>query len=163
MVPLVMYFIGAWIFMARLQVNSDAVLSFPAGPTEQGSGLSIPVCSTTIRPCMNAAFANLNWTRDACNNVDTFAEAFQSTGFASLRQLIDNVYLSSSGCSSGSAASETAIVGTEPQEIYWNDDAAAEGGFEHVSHYLTHWLNRNAACRFLIKLSWFEGPMRVVA
>ncbi|EGZ21314.1 hypothetical protein PHYSODRAFT_489485 [Phytophthora sojae] len=87
----------------------------------------MPVCSTAIKPCVNSAFRGLNWTRDACYNVDTFADAFPLTGFASLRQMID---ATSSSCGV-EAPPEIAVMGEGPQKIYWNDDEAAEGGFEH--------------------------------
>ncbi|ETK95841.1 hypothetical protein L915_01269 [Phytophthora nicotianae] len=108
-------------------------MSFPTGPTSLVHGQSTFVCPATIGPCVNRAFADLNWTRDACNNVDTFTEAFPSTGFASLRQFVENVYQNSrsTGCSSGTGASKVVIVGAEVQKFFWNDDAAAEGGFEH--------------------------------
>ncbi|KAG2777258.1 hypothetical protein PC129_g5505 [Phytophthora cactorum] len=90
----------------------------------------MPVCPATIGPCVNQAFADLNWSHDACNNVATFTEAFPSTGFASLRQFVENAYFPSKGCGSA-RASETVIVGAEVDEIFWDDDAAPEGGFEH--------------------------------
>ncbi|KAG6609036.1 Major Facilitator Superfamily (MFS) [Phytophthora cinnamomi] len=88
----------------------------------------MPVCSTTIKPCVNAAFRGLNWTRDACYNADIFAEAFPSTGLGSLRQLIDEA---AGTCSSGNSPVEILVMGAGPQQIYWDDDGAAEGGFEH--------------------------------
>lgn len=127
--------VGVWVFIMRFQVDGTATLSFPTGPRDLDNGQSIEVCPATIGPCANAAFANLNWTRDACNNVATFTEAFPSTGFASLRQFVENTYplreTLPAGCSSEQGASEVILVGTKVQEIYWNDDTAPEGGFQH--------------------------------
>lgn len=118
---------SVWLFTAR--VKGSAIFSFPAeSSTAQATELSMPVCSTAIKPCVNSAFRGLNWTRDACYNVDTFADAFPLTGFASLRQMID---ATSSSCGV-EAPPEIAVMGEGPQKIYWNDDEAAEGGFEHV-------------------------------
>ncbi|KAG7386180.1 hypothetical protein PHYBOEH_008764 [Phytophthora boehmeriae] len=113
-----------------LEVNGSATFSFPASVDKEadvGIDLLMGVCSDTTEPAVNAAFADLDWKRDACYNVDTFAGAFSSTGFASLRQLIDE----SVSCSNSSANSVPIDVGSRPPEIYWNDDAAVEGGFEH--------------------------------
>ncbi|KAL3663484.1 hypothetical protein V7S43_011372 [Phytophthora oleae] len=122
-----LYFVGAWLFIPITAVSGAAVLSFP---TESTSGLSVPVCSTTVGPCVNGAFADLNWTRDACSNVDTFTQAFPLTGFSSLREFIDDVCSPSSACDSESST-DIVTVETDSQQIYWDDEAAAEGGFEH--------------------------------
>ncbi|RLN48940.1 hypothetical protein BBJ28_00003281 [Nothophytophthora sp. Chile5] len=76
------------------EVEGTATFSFPALLTEQEQDavdpdLSLPVCSGIITPCVSLAFEGLDWDRDACNNVDTFIDAFPSTGFASLRAMID--------------------------------------------------------------------------
>ncbi|KAG1708888.1 hypothetical protein DVH05_022520 [Phytophthora capsici] len=117
-----LYFLGAWLF---IPITRAAVLSFPS---ESTSGLSEPVCSTTVGPCVNEAFTDQNWTRDACSNVDTFTQAFPLTGFASLREFIDDVCSFSTACGSKSSS---VSVEAGSQKIYWDDSAAVDGGFEH--------------------------------
>ncbi|GMF44044.1 unnamed protein product [Phytophthora fragariaefolia] len=123
----------AYAFSAR--VKGSATISFPAESERQGARLSMTACSVAIKPCVNSAFHELNWTHDSCNNADLFAEAFPLTGLGSLKQLIDE---SSSFCSSGSSSSEIAVMDTDPQEMYWDDDTAAEGGFNHQCSCLEH-------------------------
>ncbi|GMF38928.1 unnamed protein product [Phytophthora lilii] len=145
--------ISVWMFLMQIQVSASAVLSFSA---ESGTDLAVPGCLTTIRPCISSAFSDLNWTSDACYNVDTFAAASPLAGFASLRQLIDDT---TSSC--GSDAVLKTVTG--PQNAYWNDDLATEGGFQHVSF--------NIACskQLAVQLTLCDchsactGPMRVVA
>ncbi|KAE8985297.1 hypothetical protein PR002_g22680 [Phytophthora rubi] len=126
MVPLLLLCLG--MLALTMRVDCSAIMTFPAESADQVTGLSMPVCSTSIKPCVNSAFRELTWTRDACYNADIFAEAFPSTGLASLRQLVDET---ASTCGSGSSSSEVIVMGSGPQEVYWNDDKAAEGGFEH--------------------------------
>ncbi|RLN92577.1 hypothetical protein BBJ28_00021761, partial [Nothophytophthora sp. Chile5] len=123
--------------IAFFKVGGTATFSFPALLTEQEQDvvdpdLSPPVCSGIITPCVSLAFDGLDWDRDACNNVGTFIDAFPSTGFTSLRAMIDASVSTCSNSSSGSAASESVSVDERRQEVYWNDEATVEGGFEHV-------------------------------
>lgn len=154
MAPLFLPTLG--ILALAMRVDCSAIMSFPAESADQVTGISMPVCSTSIKPCVNSAFRELTWTRDACYNADIFAEAFPSTGLASLRQLVDET---ASTCGSGSSSSEVIVMGPGPQEIYWNDDKAAEGGFEHVRPC--------GLCHDMVSVAdafvCVEGTVRVVA